>query len=130
MDFKNYYYQNLIKPDLMPEAWVFTTVWTILYILMAISLIIILTKKNKYKKIALSLFFTQILVNLSWPFVFFNFNEIFFALIILIALIILVILTTIFFFRISKIAGFLLVPYILWLFCAFYLNYQIIILNP
>lgn len=120
-------YDVIIKPKISPPKIVFPIVWTILYILMGISNYII-NKGNK-KEVPNLIYYISLAINLIWPIIFFNTQEYLISLLIIIILIIFVALTIIEYFKISKIAGYLQIPYILWLLFALYLNYQVLILN-
>jgi tryptophan-rich sensory protein len=125
------WYKNLTKASWTPPAWIFGPAWTLLYILMTISVwIIYCTKstKNQYR-IAYSLFFSQLLANALWSFLFFKLHMPGWALIDLGILILLIILTSICFFRIHRIAALLLLPYLMWTIYAFSLNAAIWWLN-
>lgn len=125
------WYQALNKPILTPPSWVFGPVWTILYILMGIALYLFIKAKSPYsKKSGLLIFFTQLALNLSWTTIFFIYQEIQAAMIICIILLILVIINIQQFFKISKTAAYLLIPYFLWLCLATYLSVEIVRLNP
>lgn len=120
-------YDVIIKPEISPPKIVFPIVWTILYILMGISNYII-NKDNK-KEVSNLIYYISLAINLIWPIIFFNTQEYLISLLIIIILIIFVALTIIEYFKTSKIAGYLQIPYILWLLFALYLNYQVLILN-
>ena len=124
------WYSALIQPPLKPPAWLFAPVWTILYISMGIALFLYARKYTiKSKAWGYVLFFTQLLVNLSWSPAFFGMKNIGLALALIILLDILVVLNIIEFFKISKTAGRILIPYFIWLLFATYLNIGIFILN-
>lgn len=116
------WYQTLEKPFLSPPNWIFGPVWISLYILMGISLFLVWKKKNK---IALILFFIQLILNSIWSVIFFGFQRIDIAFAEIIILWIFILLTIVFFFKISKLAAWLLIPYILWVSFAGYLNFSI-----
>lgn len=120
-------YDVIIKPEISPPKIVFPIVWTILYILMGISNYII-NKDNK-KEVPNLIYYISLAINLIWPIIFFNAQEYLISLLIIIILIIFVALTIIEYFKTSKIAGYLQIPYIIWLLFALYLNYQVLILN-
>lgn len=125
------WYNSLNKPVLTPSDWVFAPVWSILYILMTISLILVVKAKNtRNKRLALTIFFLQLLLNLIWTPVFFGAQRIGFAGIICSILLILVVINIRLFYKISKPAAYLLVPYFLWMCMATYLNIEFIRLNP
>lgn len=124
------WYSTLIQPPLKPPAWLFAPVWTVLYITMAVSLFLYARKYTiKNKAWGYVLFFTQILVNLSWSPAFFGLKNIGLALALIILLDILVFFNIIEFFKVSKSAGRCLIPYFIWILFATYLNLGIFILN-
>ncbi len=124
------WYYSLNKSPLTPPEAVFPIVWTILYIMIAISLFFYIKDGFRQEKIIpLVIFITQIILNLLWTPVFFESHDIKLAFFIIIALIILVFINIILFYKKSKTAAFLLIPYFLWLIFASYLNYEIIKLN-
>ena len=122
-------YNMMEKPPFSPPSWVFPVVWAVLYIMMGIAAVMVSRSNDIDKSSALRLFVLQLIVNLIWPIIFFRFEAPKFALFWLLLLIILVILTTRSFFSVSKKAGWLMIPYIIWLFVAFYLNFGIVALN-
>lgn len=124
------WYYSLNKSPLTPPAAVFPIAWTILYIMIALSLFFYIKDGLRQEKIIpLVIFITQIILNLLWTPVFFESHDIKLAFFIIIALIILVFINIILFYKKSKTAAFLLIPYFLWLIFAAYLNYEIIKLN-
>lgn len=124
-------YQGLQKPFFSPPAWVFGVVWTILYILMGISLyrILMLGKLGENIRKEIIVFSIQLILNLAWSIIFFYIGNIFLALLDLILLIIFVYITIVLFYKKDKIAGLLLIPYGFWCCFALILNYSIYILN-
>ena len=128
----NFEFYNLInKPDYAPDRSVFKKVWTTLYILMAISFFLLYIQPLSIAKLgAVPLFYLQLLLNLLWVPVFFRWKKIKLAFVICIVLLMTVILMTMLFFRMSFILGLLQIPYIIWLFIASRLNFDIIRLNP
>ena len=108
--------------DSIIPPWIFPVVWTILYILMGISSYIIYEKTNEISKI----YIIQLLVNLFWSFIFFVFKQKISAFILIIILIILVILMIREFLKKDKLAGYLQIPYLIWLFVAAFLNLMLI----
>jgi tryptophan-rich sensory protein len=119
------------KPPLSPPGWLFPIVWTILYTLMGIASYLMLTgeatKEEKGK--ALNVYLYQLLVNFLWSTWFFNFQWYLFAFFWLVLLWVMILVTTVRFYRISKPAGYLLIPYLLWVTFAGYLNLGIALLN-
>jgi translocator protein len=123
------WYASLDKPSFNPPNWIFGPVWTMLYILMGISLALVWQNHTGGRRHAIKIFMIQLVLNLLWSILFFYlqsplaaFNEI----IVLWATILMAIY---FFYRISKPAAYLLIPYILWVTFAAVLNFSIYILN-
>lgn len=121
----------LEKPPFSPPAILFPIVWTILYTLMGISMYIISSSDAPENEIAnaKSIYFYQLIVNFLWPIFFFNFGWYLFAFFWLLLLWFLVFNMIRKFYAISPIAGFLNIPYLLWLTFAGYLNLGIWWLN-
>ncbi len=124
-------YETLNTPPLSPPGILFPIVWSILYILMGISLYIIRVSKapKHQKKTAYILFFTQLFFNFIWSPIFFSMRQFLFAFCVLLALWLTIILMIAAFSKISKTAAVLQVPYLLWVTFAGYLNLGIYILN-
>ena len=124
------WFDSLNKPFLSPPDWLFAPVWTILYILIAISfLLFIKGGMTKEKRLPLAFFIIQMLLNFAWSPVFFRLENIGGALAIIIFMWLFILLTIIFFFKQSKLASILLVPYLVWVSFAFYLNLSYFVLN-
>ena len=124
------WYHTLNKPFLSPPDWIFAPVWSFLYLLILISLIIFIWKgycRNKAKPFIL--FVLQVGLNLLWPPVFFQMQNIKLGFIVLFSLWVVLILTIQAFYKCSKIAAILLIPYFLWITFALYLNFEILRLN-
>ena len=128
--FNSIWYDTLNKPFLNPPSWIFSPVWTILYTTLIVSVILYSLGYTKENKLSGYVFFIiQLILNLCWSPVFFGLHNIFLGLIIIIFMDIFAILTAIKFFKVSKLAGSLLVPYIIWILFATYLNIAFLILN-
>ena len=126
----NDFYRKLKLAPWNPPSYVFGIVWPILYLLMFISFGIIFLDKKCYPYCyALTIFLLQLILNLSWTTIFFTYQKIRLALIVLLVIFSLVLYTTILFYNIKKIAGILLIPYLLWLLVAISLNTYIVIYN-
>ncbi len=125
------FYSELTRPPLSPPGILFPIVWTILYALMGISayMVYVSDSDEDEKKKALGLYAVQLFVNFMWSIVFFRLEQIGAALAVLILLIILVAMMIVIFRRIRPLAGYLNIPYFLWLIFAAYLNTGILILN-
>ena len=124
------WYNSLKKSSLTPPNWIFGIVWGILYILLIISFILkFLNKKCKLICKPLIFFIIQLILNLLWTTIFFKWKKIIIAFIVIIVIIILTIITILLMRNITKIGAYILIPYILWLCFASYLNLYIIIHN-
>lgn len=124
-------FENLTKPPLSPPGWLFPVVWTILYILMGIASYLIVTSSADKKEInrAIKFYVLQLFFNFLWTYLFFNLQLYTISFIWLLALWILIFITIVSFYRISKTAAYLLIPYLLWVSYAGYLNLGIAVLN-
>ncbi len=125
------WYLELVKPALNPPAWVFGPVWTTLFALMGIAAFLVWKKGSDRKdvKIALGIFLGQLVLNTLWSIIFFGLHSPGGALIEIILLWLAILATIIAFAKISKPAALLLMPYILWVSFAGYLNFSIWTLN-
>lgn len=124
-------YQSLIKPAFSPPSWVFGVVWPILYLLMAIAVYRVwLRGKGKISsRKALILYSIQLLLNFMWTIIFFRWRLIGLAFFELMLLLIFIVLSTFEFFKLDKAAGFLMIPYILWVSFAGVLNFTLWMMN-
>lgn len=124
-------FENLQKPPLSPPGWLFPIVWTILFTLMGIASYLVITGNatRQEKKQAIQIYGIQLLFNFFWSILFFNLKLYSFSFVWLVALLILIFSTAVAFCRISKISAYLLIPYILWVIFAGYLNLSIAFIN-
>ncbi|MDP2598324.1 MAG: TspO/MBR family protein [Candidatus Liptonbacteria bacterium] len=125
------WYADLQKPALNPPGWIFGPVWTILYLLMGISLFLVWRRgtENKDARTAIVLFAAQLILNAFWTIIFFGLHNPALAFVEIVVLLAAIIWTTVLFYKISRVAGILLLPYILWVSFAAYLNFAIWQLN-
>jgi len=125
------WYATLAKPALNPPAWIFAPVWTTLFALMGVAAFLVWSSDKAQKKIkmALVIFGIQLLINILWSVVFFGFRRLDLAFVNIVYLWFAIIWTMIVFYRIYKPAAYLLLPYILWVSFAAYLNYTVWFLN-
>ena len=124
------WYVHLVKPSFSPPNWIFGPVWTVLYLMMTISFYLIWEKKKLINiKQPVRLFCLQLLFNFFWSLLFFGLHQPFFAFIDIILLWIFILLTILEFKKKSKTAGYLLIPYLLWVSFALILNLSIVLLN-
>lgn len=124
-------FTTLNKPPLSPPGWLFPVVWTILFVLMGLASYLVLKSGKPHQKIsrALGLYGVQLGVNFFWSILFFNLSLYLFSFLWLILLWILILVTIIRFHRLSRPAGVLMLPYLLWVTFAGYLNLGIYLLN-
>ena len=124
------WYKNLKRSKLSPPSYVFGIVWPILYTLMFISLIILWTNKKCYPYCEpITYFLFQLFFNITWTNLFFNLKKPLWAFVDLCITLIFTLITYKKMMKFSKTAAYLLVPYILWLSFAFYLNAFIFVNN-
>lgn len=125
------WYVALAKPLWAPPNWLFGPIWSILYLLMGISLFLIL-RKGFYRqdvRFAILIFAVQLVLNLIWSWVFFGAHSLFGGFIVIMLLWIAIFANIIAFSILSRTAGLLLIPYIVWVSIASYLNYSVYLLN-
>ena len=125
--FKEPWYSEIILPTFNPPSWVFSPVWTALYILMSVAIWIV-WRKTSDKKI-LQLYFVHLFFNAIWSVIFFGFHQIFIALIDLGIILIFIIWLMKIYYQINKISFVLMTPYLLWSSYALILNTTIFYLN-
>lgn len=124
------WYTTLVTPSFNPPAWVFGPVWTMLYTLMGIAAYLVWRKIDAPgAKPALTLYGVQLALNALWSILFFGLHSPGGALAEIVLLWFAIIATMVAFARVSRLAAWLLAPYILWVSFAAYLNYAIWMLN-
>ena len=127
----NVWFADLAKPDTYPPPATFWIVWTVLYALMGVALALVCAAWGaRFRAAAIVLFILQLLLNLAWSPVFFALHEIKIALAVVLALDVAVLIATALFWRVRRLAGWLMVPYVAWVLFATVLNWQILELNP
>lgn len=127
----SWYYTTLQKPSWNPPDWLFPPVWTLLFIMMGISLSLVLNHgidKMDVRKGA-ALFALQLVLNLGWSASFFGLQSPLAGLIVIILLWLAIVATVVGFSRVSNAASTLLLPYLAWVSFASYLNVTILMLN-
>ena len=128
LTFSNEFYLSLNKPFEIPTI-IFPIIWSILYLLMSIS-IYLMSESNDINKLdSIKIYFIQLVINSLWTLFFFGFHLIGFSIIWLLILITSVIIMFIKFYNINKTSAFINIPYIIWLILATMLNISIYILN-
>jgi benzodiazapine receptor len=125
------WYIDLNKPILNPPSWVFGPVWITLYFLMGIALFFVWNKglDSPFNRNAFILFIVQLVFNAMWSIVFFGMHQLLISVFVIVILWLLIFVNIVQFGKISKPAAYLLLPYILWVSFASYLNIAIYILN-
>ena len=125
------WYAQLAKPAFTPPSWVFGPAWTALYLLMGISFFLVWEKgfKGADKNVAVGIYCLQLALNVLWSLVFFGWHSPIAGMVVIALLWLSIAATIVVFYRVSKTAAGLLLPYILWVSFAFLLNYYVWILN-
>ena len=117
------WYRDLQKPAFTPPGWVFGPVWTVLYVCMGLAAWFVWRERvTAHVSVALTLFVLQLLLNAAWPPIFFGYRNPGLAFAEIVALWIAIVATVSSFFRISGPAGWLMVPYLVWVTFAAVLN--------
>jgi benzodiazapine receptor len=121
------WYETLPQPSWTPPNWVFGPVWNTLYALMGIAAWLVWRKAGGIRTAAvpLALFAIQLLLNAAWSAIFFGLHQVGFALVEITLLWLAILLTLISFWRVSALAGALLIPYLVWVSYALTLNWGI-----
>lgn len=127
----NTWYAALTKPELNPPNWLFGPVWTVLYALMAIAAWRIYEKRKKNPKVNLLLwvYVAHLAVNAFWSIAFFGLHNPLLALVVVAVLWLCIAYLAVSFYRVDRMAGLLLLPYLAWVTFASYLNISIVLLN-
>ena len=123
------FYQSLKQPPLSPPGWVFPLAWTILYSLMGVAAYLVWMRDSTGRNGALFFYGLQLIFNFVWPLLFFNARAYLASLIWLLLLWVLILITTARFFQETKAAGWLRIPYLLWVAFAGYLDAGVWLLN-
>ena len=124
------WYPGLVKPMATPPAWVFGPVWSILYFLMGTAAWLVYRQRSIANvTVALALFFVQLALNVAWSFVFFGLRQPGLALLEILALLAAIIATMTNFAPLSRLAAWLMTPYLAWVLYATFLNFGIWRLN-
>lgn len=125
------WFDSLVKPAIFPPGIAFPIAWTVLYALMGLALALIGSAWGaRGRRLAITVFVLQFIANLTWTPVFFGARQITGGLGVIVLLDVLVAVTVVLFWRIRKLAGALLLPYLAWILFATVLNYEFLRLNP
>lgn len=122
------WYAALKKPSFNPPNWIFGPVWTVLYALQGAAAYFVFQANGT--GVAFSIFIGQLILNAAWTPIFFGAKRLGAAFAEIVVLFLLIIMAMVLFFGISVLAGWLMVPYLLWVAFAATLNYRIWRLNP
>ncbi|MEF9952628.1 MAG: TspO/MBR family protein [Clostridium sp.] len=124
-------YDGILKSSLTPPDWVFPVAWTILYILMGVASYLVITSNAESSLISSSIkvYILQLIVNFFWSIIFFRFNLYLLSFLWIVLLIILILITIIRFNKVSKLASYIMIPYLLWTTFAAYLSLYIYLYN-
>lgn len=122
-------YSEISKPPLSPPSWLFPLMWAILYAIMGASAYIVYYNNKENRKNNLILYGIQLFFNFIWSIIFFRFQLFGVSSAIIFILIALVIRMIMQFRKSNRIAGYINIPYLIWLIFALYLNIGIFILN-
>jgi len=124
------WYKGINKPSFNPPSWVFGPAWTLLFSLMGIALYLVwIAPSSKIRMIALVLFGVQFVFNVLWSYLFFGAHNPLASLIEIFILLAFIVVTGIYFYFVNGFAGYLLIPYFLWVGFASFLNWAIWSLN-
>ena len=117
-------YGSINLPSIAPPAILFPIMWTILYLMMGVSLYL-----NRHNKKNMIIFYIQLLLNYFWVFDFFLWEMFFGSFIVIILLDVMILYTILEFYKENKTSAYMLIPYLIWCVFASYLNWQIYLLN-
>lgn len=127
----NPWFAELVKPAVYPPPITFAVVWTLLYAMMGIALALVLAARGARGRAAAgAAFVVQFALNLAWSPIFFGAHRMTAALVVILLMLGAAVVTTVLFARVRPVAGALLVPYLLWLVFATYLNFAFLQENP
>ncbi|HWA33412.1 MAG TPA: TspO/MBR family protein [Cyclobacteriaceae bacterium] len=127
--FQTSWFENLAKPSWFPPPAVFGPVWTVLYLLMGIALWLVWKQNSTSNRTAELFFATQLFLNFWWSIIFFRFHAPGVAYADILLMIVMVVVTMVKFSKISRPAMFLLLPYLVWIIFASFLNLSIWLMN-
>lgn len=127
----NDFFDSLVMPAFMPPGWTFGIVWPILYALLGISLAMILAEPPSATRTrGLVLFAVQLALNFAWSPIFFAAHAIQLAVLVIAVMAFFAAMAALIFWRMNRLAGALMLPYLAWLLFASALNAAVIHLNP
>ena len=121
------WYSGLAKPSITPPSWVFGVVWTLLFVLMAVSLFLVW--KPKTGRVVYIAFSLQLFLNVLWSAIFFGLRSPLLALVEIFILWASILWCVILFYKVDKNSAYLLIPYLLWVSFAIVLNALFVAMN-
>jgi benzodiazapine receptor len=126
------WYAQLVKPEINPPSFVFAPVWTTLFVLMGIALYLVWMEGTDRRDVrrAMTIFGVQLGLNIIWSYAFFGLQSPLLGLVDIVALWCVIAATIVAFAKVNRTAAYLLIPYLLWVTFATFLNYRILLLNP
>ena len=125
------FFNKYEEPPLLPPGWLFPVVWTILYAVMGYSAYLVTHSygETAQKKTALTIYWAQLALNFRWSIIFFRFEALWLAFVVIMALWVMIIAMILSFRKISPLAAYINIPYLLWVTFAAYLNLATAIIN-
>ena len=124
------WYKSLNQSPLTPPSWVFPIAWTILYALIIASGVVFLTNGGIVRSVGFFYYCAAWILNLSWSQIFFRFQRPDLSFVVILAMLVFIALNVRAFYLVSRLAAYLLVPYLAWVSFATYLNGYILFMNP
>ena len=127
----NVWFAALVKPSLYPPPQVFGIVWSALYVLIGIALVLVITARGAPGRwMAIGAFVGQLLLNLAWSPLFFGAHRMLAALVLLVVLDLAIVVAIVLMRRVRPLAAWLMLPYLAWCLFATLLNWQFLAVNP
>jgi benzodiazapine receptor len=124
------WYKSLNQSPLTPPSWVFPIAWTTLYALIIASGVVFLTNGGSVRSVGFLYYCAAWVLNLSWSPTFFTYQRPDISFVIILGMLAFIIMNIRSFYSVSRLASYLLVPYVLWVSFATYLNGYIVFMNP
>ncbi len=122
-------YSMLNNPAFTPPSWLFGVAWTVLYILMGVSVYLLKSSRSYDLETPMQFYYIQLALNFIWVMLFFRFGLLWLAAVELALLIAAIAITAVNFYRINKTSAYLLIPYLVWCVFALILNISIAVMN-
>ena len=123
------WYPTLAKPWFTPPSWIFGPVWTVLYVMMGVAAFLVWRRHDVGRAVALGAFAVQLALNALWSPAFFGLRSVTAGMVVIALLLPAIAVTAALFFRRSKLAGLLMLPYLAWTSFAALLNAALLVMN-